>query len=210
MQVEFHQVQGLRAYRVMVVTPSEDEFSSTRARGRLRRTGITPRPMLVGGLQHDLARKIQDETTTTDALVLRPASPSLDTWMHEPYDETYAEAGYFVCRAAVEQWAPLLARELLAVVRVELAPERLAAIRSGSWRLQQELERGWAQGDPVACAEARSARRWLEDALGFWGVGLAPALQEWLPRHLDALERRRFDRSRAVTEPVPIDLPTMR
>lgn len=191
MQVEFRRIQGLRAYQVMVVRPDEDDFA------------VSP-----SVLQNDLARRVQEHEVTVDAVLIRATSRLPAPRGHGGHRaSSNGDAGYHICRAALAAWSLLFSRELLAVIRVELRPWQLSTVREGTWRLLQELERRCSTGDPVAVVEARSARRWLDEALGFWGLDLHAALEEWLPRHLDALERRRFDRSRAVTEPLPSGVP---
>jgi len=193
MQVEFQRVHGSRSYNVMVVTPEEDELTMPHAPGRAR------------ALQGHLAWLAQDHDAAVEAVVLRSRpSPSVARGRRVMADEALQDAGYRVCRVAVDTWSPLLAQELLAVIRIELRVWELAALRAGTWRLRQELERQAMTRDSVAVAQAISARRCLNEALGFWGVGLRAAQEEWLPRHLEALEQRRFERSRAVTEPLPL------
>lgn len=183
MHVKYCRVSGIRPYHAMIVQSPHDDFEGASA--------------LAATWQTDLARLVQEQHTTVDAVVLRGHPPRRDA-------TTLPDAGYHLCRAALDAWSPLLTRELLAVIRIELAPSQLSALRAGTGRLLQELEMRCHRGDAVAWAESRSARRWFDEALGFWSVDFEAAMGEWLPRHLDAVERRRFNRSRAVTEPLPL------
>ncbi len=173
--------------RALVVAPDVDEVVGLQTLQELRSGARSPHHEAV-------IAKLAAAPEPTHIVILRArgADGSGTFRLARDLDDAQLEElGYLLARAQLDAWQDLAKHGVEALARVELRVWELAALRSGTARLREELD-GLIRGtDHARAVRARDDHWTLGHALLNFGVGLDTALTELLPQRLEQLQQER-------------------